>query len=168
MNKMIKCISLAFLTGILSGCCICSRSWKFDKEITGHVLPASGTYHYYTNGVYRAEMHEFVGYNRETGGYYTTNKLVMVQGEVYKYCSNSNGPWKDSELYPATRLTLNALSFMSYSSAASGDYMLGIVIIPCYPFILCELPVQFVLDTVLIPLDWWMAPTTPTGYKKVF
>lgn len=168
MKTFLKYFCAFALSVISVGCCICSRSWKFDKEITGHWLPASGTYHWYTNGVYRAEMHKFVCYDHETGVYYTTNKLVMVQGEVHKYCSNANGPWAGSEIYPATRFVLNALTFMSYSSAASGDYMLGTVILPTYPLWLIELPIQFVLDTVLIPLDLWMAPTTPEGYKKVF
>lgn len=160
MKTFLKYFCAVALSVISVGCCIGSRSWKFDKEITGYVLPASGTYHWYTNGLTKTET--------RWNSYYGSNVTYRTIDQVYKYCSNANGPWKDSEIYPATRQTLNALSFMSYSSPASGDYMLGIVILPCYPIVLIELPIQFVLDTVLIPLDLWMAPTTPEGYKKVF
>lgn len=160
MKKLLKWFLVIVLAVVSGGCCICCRSWKFDKEITGYVLPASGTYHYYTNGQMKASTY----YD------YTCHSNVthMVKDCKYKYCSNANGPWAGSEIYPATRFVLNALTFMSYSSAASGDYMLGIVILPTYPLWIVGLPIQFVLDTVLLPVDLLMAPTTPEGYEKVF
>lgn len=150
-------LALAIITG---GCCINCRSWKIDKEITGNVLPASGTYHYYTNGCKKAFMYR----DWQTG----EMKQGLTEDRIYKYCSNANGPWKGSEIYPATRYVLNGLSFFSYSSAASGDYMMGGFVLVTYPFWLVELPIQCVLDTVLLPWDLIAAPTTPEGYKKVF
>lgn len=154
--KYVKYAVSFVLLCVSAGCCIGSRSWKIDKEITGHVLPASGTYHCYTNG----EM--------KVCGHYQDGSPYMAPICKYKYCSNTTGPWAGSDIYPATRSVLNALSFMSYSSAASGDYMLNIVILPCYPVVLVELPIQIVLDTILLPWDIIAAPTTPEGYKKVF
>lgn len=154
--KTIKYISAIILSVVSIGCCIECRSWKIDKEITGHILPPSGTYHYYTNGEMRV------------CGRYKDGSPYMAPVCKYKHCSNANGPWAGSDIYPATRATLNALSGMSYSSPASGDYMMNIVILPCYPIVLCELPIQLVLDTVLLSWDLIAAPTTPEGYKKVF
>lgn len=144
---------------ILGGCCVLSRSWKIDQEITGNRLPAQSMYHCYTNGC----MKTFLYHDWQTGEL----REGLTEDIVYKYCSNSNGPWQDSEIYPATRYTLNALSFYSYSSAASGDYMLSGYVLIGYPVVLVELPIQVVLDTVLLPWDLIAAPTTPEGYKKI-
>jgi len=160
MKKILKILAITALVSLSGGCCICCRSWKIDKEITGHCLPASGTYHYYTNGLQKAYTYR----DYQTG----EMKEGLTTDCVYKYCSNANGPWAGSEIYPATRFVLNGLSLFSYSSAASGDYMMGGFVLVTYPFWLVELPVQFVLDTVLLPWDLIAAPTTPDGYKKVF
>lgn len=151
MRKLsfISCFVVLF-TALLfnNGCCIASRQICFDKEITGHVLPATGTYRCYTNGMVR------------TVGNYTYPK-----DPIYKYCSYNLGPWYGSDIYPATRMTLNALSGWTYSPACSGDYMNNIITLPLYPLVVCELPIQFVLDTVLIPFDLLNAPTVPEGYN---
>jgi len=160
MKKILKFLSVLFLIFVSGGCCISCRSWTIDKEITGNCLPASGTYHYYTNGLMKAYTYR----DWKTGEL----KEGLTKDCVYKYCSNANGPWKGSEIYPATRYVLNGLSFFSYSSAASGDYMLGGLVLLTYPIWLIELPVQFVLDTVLLPWDVIAAPTCPEGYKMVF
>lgn len=156
MKTLLKYLAITAMIAISAGCCINCRSWKIDKEITGHCLPASGTYHYYTNGQMRV------------CGKYANGNPVLTPVCKYKYCSNANGPWAGSEIYPATRFVLNGLSGFSYSSAASGDYMMCGVVLVTYPFWLVELPIQFVLDTVLLPWDLIAAPTTPEGYKKVF
>lgn len=160
MLKALQYIAIILLALVTAGCCINCRSWKIDKEITGRVLPASGTYHYYTNGLMKTETWY--------SSYYGSNVTHKVPDTKYKYCSNANGPWAGSEIYPATRFVLNGLSFMSYSSPASGDYMLNIVILPTYPIWLIELPIQFVLDTILLPWDLIAAPTVPEGYKLVY
>lgn len=137
-----------FAVGINCGCCICSRSLSFDSEVEGHVLPPTGFYRAYTNG------HVVVK------GIYSYPK-----DPIYKHCSYNLGPWKGSDFYPATRMTLNALAGWTYSPACSGDYMNNLITLPLYPLVVCELPIQFVLDTVLIPFDFLNAPTSPEGYN---
>ena len=141
--KILKFIAVFFLAAVTGSCCVGSR----NKVRETHVV-ASG-YHvtYYsdevvTNGIYK--------YNKSIA--YTTSYV--------------GGPWEGSFIYPATRQTLNALSLYSYSSAASGDYMLAFPTLCAYPIVLVELPLQFCLDTILIPDDLWNVPNPPEGYKR--
>lgn len=140
-----------------AGCCISSRSWRIDKEIPRYTPVGSGTYVTYAS----------IETKTETVKYYDgrTETREVPKDYILKYCNYHTGPWEGSDIYPATRLTLNALSGWSYSSPASGDYMLNIVTVPLYPLVLCNLPIQFVLDTVLLPWDLISAPTCPEGYK---
>lgn len=160
MKLVFKLFTGIIISAVSIGCCIGSRSWKVNKEIDGYILPCSGSYHYYTNGLTKTVQLK----HWKTGEIYTIQQTDCI----YKYCSNANGPFAGSDIYPATRSVLNALSFFSYSGAASGDYMLGVIVLPCYPIVLCELPIQIILDTVLLPYDLIAAPTTPKGYTKVF
>ena len=148
MKKMLKWLCATVLTVITVGCCIDSRRIAFDREPD---RLQSGYYHYYTNGL------------TEVVGFYS-----YPVKPIYKVCSYTGGPWRGSDIYPATRNVLNHASFMSYSSAASGDYMLNIINLPFYPVILIEIPIQFCLDTILIPWDLLNAPSTPEGYSKQF
>lgn len=136
----------AILAAVSAGCCIVAREWVDDKEI--HVIQ-SGYHHSYTNGMYHG-------------------KPPWVYADtICKKCSYTGGPWAGSDIYPATRLVLNHASLMSYSSAASGDYMANIFNIPFYPIVLCQIPVQLCLDTMLLPFDLWNRPTCPEGYRQV-
>lgn len=121
---------------LLSGCMISSRRIAGDTDEPQHLQ----TWYYatYTNDTER----------------------------IFRKCSYVGGPFKDSTIYPATRQTLNALSLYSYSSAASGDYMLILPTLICYPFVVCNLPIQFCLDTVLIPWDLYNVPEVPEGFER--
>lgn len=139
MLKRILCISLILMA---AGCCIECRNRVKETHVVGsgyHVTYCSDEI--VTNGIYK--------YKKSIS--YTTSYV--------------GGPWEGSFIYPATRQTLNALSLYSYSSAASGEYMLALPTLCVYPIILIELPIQFCLDTLLIPYDLWNVPDPPEGYK---
>lgn len=162
MKTFIKCIVAAIMATVACGCCISSRSWKIDKEITGYRLPASGMYATYVSD---EPVYVDVPTAVKDGDLsIAVLRKIKMNARVYKYCSYHNGPFAGSDIYPGTRMTLNALSGWSYSSAASGDYMMNVITIPLYPIVLCNLPVQFVLDTILLPYDLIAAPTCPDGY----
>lgn len=99
-----------------------------------------------------------------SSGYYAA--YTNGQETIYRKCSYVDGPFKNSTIYPATRVTLNMLSLYSYSSAASGDYMLIPTTLVFYPVVLVNLPIQFTLDTVLIPWDIYNVPKVPDGFKR--
>lgn len=145
MNKLIT--MLVLIVSVCSGCCISTRNICEKTQIL-----QTGYYECYTNGVYR----------QVTGLWGTSLK----QGTIYYKTSYVGGPYEGAHVYPATRHVLNMLSLYSYSSAASGDYMLIGPTLVIYPFVLCELPIQFVLDTILIPFDLYNTPNPPEGYKK--
>lgn len=145
--------AFALIAGMIAGCCIGSRNMV--KET--HVL-TSGYNVCYTNG--EKEVSAIWHYNDGTA------KTNYCNKSIYYTTSYVGGPWSGSFLYPATRQTLNALSLYSYSSAASGDYMLGLPTLCVYPIVLVELPIQFCLDTVLIPFDIINQPNPPDGYVR--
>lgn len=128
-----------------AGCCIESRRIAGTEDI--RVLQ-SGYYRVYTNGQQRV------------------NGSYRYPVAEYRTSSYVGGPYAYSRIYPATRNVLNHASFMSYSSAASGDYMLNIINLPCYPIILIQIPIQFCLDTILIPWDLYNTPKCPEGYQE--
>lgn len=128
-----------------AGCCIASRRIAGTEDI--RVLQ-TGYYRDYTNGQQRV------------------NGIYSYPVSQYRTSSYVGGPFAKSRIYPATRLVLNHASLMSYSSAASGDYMLNIINLPCYPFILIQIPIQFCLDTILIPWDLYNTPECPEGYQE--
>lgn len=138
MNKL---LSLVVLVVLASGCCIDCRS-KFEET---HIL-RSGNYVCYKPIV-------------------STNDAEHAYRD-YKYfnCSYRQGPWAGSAIYPGTRMVLNYASLFSYSSPASGDYMMGPVILMGYPIVLCSIPIQFCIDTVMLPWDIYNAPVAPEGY----
>ena len=140
---------LATLTAIctLSGCCYMSRN--LCKELPPGRGLTSDYYVTYTNGV------------TKTQGTYTYDVYPH-----YYVSSYVGGPYKGAILYPATRNVLNILSGWSYSSAASGNYMLNLITLPTYPIYIVELPIQTVLDTVLIPFDLINTPNPPEGYSR--
>ncbi len=45
--------------------------------------------------------------------------------------------------------------------------MLALPTLCVYPIVLIELPIQFCLDTLLIPYDMWNVPHPPDGYKQM-
>lgn len=145
--KILKYILSLSLIAITAGCCIGSRARVKETHVV-----ASG-YHvtYYSDEVVT---------NVTSYGTYKYNKSIAYT------TSYVGGPWEGSFIYPATRQTLNALSLYSYSSAASGDYMLALPTLCVYPIVLIELPIQFCLDTLLIPYDMWNVPHPPEGYKQ--
>lgn len=128
-----------------AGCCIESRRIAGTENV--RVLQ-SGYYRAYTNGQQRV----FGNYTYPVSQYRTSSYV--------------GGPYAHSRIYPATRLVLNHASLMSYSSAESGDYMVNIINIPCYPIILIQIPIQFCLDTILIPWDLYNTPKCPEGYQE--
>lgn len=153
MKRLLQFLVCTLFLAVTGGCCIGSRN--LVKET--HVL-TSGYNVCYTNG------EQTVSY---VSTYYDgTKKTNYTAKAIYYTTSYVGGPWQGSFLYPATRQTLNALSLYSYSSAASGDYMLGLPTLCIYPVVLIELPVQFVLDTVLIPYDLINQPHPPEGYVR--
>lgn len=158
MKFAMKIVAAFALACMAIGCCIESRSWKIDKEVPRGTPLRTGLYCSFTNGEMVATR-SWRSYDGKTGTYYSPKTID-------KFCCYANGPWANSDIYPATRHTLNALSGWSYSSAASGNYMLNIVTLPCYPLVLVNLPIQFVLDTVLMPYDLIAAPTAPEGYRR--
>lgn len=103
---------------------------------------------------------------RLQSGYYAVYTNTNDTERIFRKCSYSGGPFKDSTIYPATRRTLNVLSLYSYSSAASGAYMLIGPTLFVYPFVMCNLPIQFCLDTVLIPWDLYNVPEVPEGFER--
>lgn len=103
---------------------------------------------------------------RLQSGYYAVYTNTNGTERIFRKCSYVGGPFKDSTIYPATRRTLNVLSLYSYSSAASGAYMLIPPTLVFYPFIVCNLPIQFCLDTVLIPWDLYNVPEVPEGFER--
>lgn len=121
---------------LLSGCMISSRRIAGDNDEPQRLQ--SGYYAIYTNGDER----------------------------IFRKCSYVGGPFKDSTIYPATRNTLNVLSLYSYSSSASGAYMLIPPTLVVYPLVMCNLPIQFCLDTVLIPWDLYNVPEVPEGFER--
>ena len=146
MKRLLQLLPVALLLASMSGCCIMARRIADNEDV--HVLQ-SGYYHTYTNGTFHGEP------------------PWQYANSIHRACSYTGGPWAGSDIYPATRLVLNHASFMSYSSAASGDYMINIINLPCYPIILVEIPIQFCLDTVLLPFDLLNRPTTPEGWTKI-
>lgn len=146
MNKLMTILVL--IASMCGGCCIINRN------ICEETPPCiqSGFYECYTNGVYK-----------EVTGLWGTS---LKQGTIYYRTSYVGGPYEGSHIYPSTRHVLNMLSLYSYSSAASGAYMLIGPTLLIYPFVLCELPIQFTLDTILIPFDLYNSPNPPEGYKK--
>ena len=140
--KILKYVlSLSIIT-ITAGCCIECR----NRVKATHVVGSGYHVTYYSDEVV-------------TNGMYKYNKSIAYA------TSYVGGPWEGSFIYPATRQTLNALSLYSYSSAASGEYMLALPTLCVYPIVLIELPIQFCLDTLLIPYDLWNVPNPPEGYK---
>ena len=123
-----------------------SRQLSDNEDI--NVL-TTGFYHCYTNGKYRV-----------VGSY-------RYAESQYRRCSYTCGPWEGSDIYPATRYCLNILSGWSYSPAAAGHYMNNLITLPTYPIYIIELPIQFCLDTILLPFDIWNTPKVPEGYQKV-
>jgi uncharacterized protein YceK len=121
---------------LLSGCMISSRRIAGNNDEPQRLQ--SGYYAVYTNDTER----------------------------IFRKCSYTGGPFKDSTIYPATRRTLNVLSLYSYSSAASGAYMLIPPTLVFYPFVMCNLPIQFCLDTVLVPWDLYNVPEVPEGFER--
>ena len=105
-------------------------------------------------------------------GHYVCYKPIVNTNDAknayrdYRYfnCSYRQGPWAGSAIYPGTRMVLNMASFFSYSSAASGDYMMGPFVLAVYPIVLCGIPVQFCIDTLVLPYDIYNAPHPPEGY----
>jgi len=149
MKEFLKILFYSFtllMTVVTVGCCIDSRRLVDNKEI--NVL-TSGYYRVYTNGQVRA-------------GYIQGTSYPVCQ---YRKCSYTGGPFANSDIYPATRNVLNHASLMSYSSAASGAYMENLINLPCYPIILIQIPIQFCIDTVLIPWDLFNTPKVPEGYQ---
>lgn len=128
-----------------AGCCIESRRIAGTEDL--RVLQ-TGYYRAYTNGQYRV-----------SGSY----RYPIAQ---YRASSYVGGPYAHSRIYPATRKVLNHASFMSYSGPESGDYMINIINLPCYPIILIQIPIQFCLDTILIPWDLYNTPKCPEGYQE--
>lgn len=153
MKKFIFWSLTILMLLIGAGCCIDSRNMVV-KDV--HVL-TSGYYVCYTNGEMVASGHWI--YNDGTV------KTNFVNKSIYYKTSYVGGPWAGSFIYPATRNVLNHASFMSYSSAASGAYMENIINLPCYPIILLQIPIQFCLDTVLLPFDLINRPHPPEGYE---
>ena len=145
MNKLMTILLL--IVSVCCGCCIVNRNICEETQRL-----QTGYYECYTNGVYR-----------EVTGLWGTS---LKQGTIYYRTSYVGGPYEGAHIYPATRDVLNMLSLYSYSSAASGAYMLIGPTLVIYPFVLCELPIQFVLDTILIPFDLYNTPNPPEGYKK--
>lgn len=152
MKRILIIVAAVILSVVSGGCCICCRRWTDSGKET-NVL-TSGQYRAYTNG------------QMKVAGHYKDGSPYLVKDTIYKVCSNSNGPFRDSDVYPATRNTLNALSLYSYSRAEAGDYMMILPTLIIYPIVLCELPIQLVLDTVLLPWDAIVAPKAPEGYRK--
>ena len=135
MNKL---LSLVVLVAVASGCCIDCRS-KFEET---HIL--------------RSDNYVcFKPINAEPGNY---------NDYLYYNCNYRGGPWRGCSVYPGTRMVLNYASLFSYSSPASGDYMMGPVILMGYPIVLCSIPIQFCIDTVMLPWDIYNAPVAPEGY----
>lgn len=121
---------------LLSGCMISSRRIAGNNDEPQRLQ--SGYYAVYTNGTER----------------------------IFRKCSYTGGPFKDATIYPATRVTLNMLSLYSYSSAASGSYMLIGPTLTIYPLVMCNFAIQFCLDTVLIPWDLYNVPEVPKGFER--
>ena len=142
---MKKILASLLLFAMAAGCCIEARRIAGTEDL--HVLQSS-YYRTYTNGQQRVSN----GYSYPVAQYRTSSYV--------------GGPYAYSRIYPATRLVLNHASFMSYSSAASGDYMINIINLPCYPIILIQIPIQFCLDTILIPWDLYNTPKCPEGYQE--
>ena len=148
-SKMMRRFEL-YLTALVMtivgiGCCIDSRRIVDNQDL--HVLK-SGYYRCYTNGQTRVGS---LGYKYNVA--------------VFLKCSYTGGPWANSDIYPATRNVLNHASFMEYSSAASGAYMENMINLPFYPIIIIQIPIQFCLDTLLIPWDLYNVPKPPEGYQ---
>lgn len=141
MKKLL--VSLLLL--VSAGCCIESRRIAGTEDL--RVLQSS-YYRTYTNGQYRV------------------NGIYSYPDAQYRASSYVGGPYAHSRIYPATRKVLNHASFMSYSDPASGDYMINIINLPCYPIILIQIPIQFCLDTILIPWDLYNTPKCPEGYQE--
>ena len=149
MKKIFTCVFYVIIAVMMLaevGCCITSRRIVNNEDI--RVL-TSGYYRVYTNGQVRAGIIQGTTY-------------LEAQ---YRKCSYTGGPFANSDIYPATRNVLNHASLMSYSSAASGAYMENLINIPCYPIILIQIPIQFCIDTVLIPWDLFNTPKVPEGYQ---
>ena len=153
MKKYFLYFTLLLLAAISAGCCIMSRN-----IVTKTKVLKSDYYIGYTNGV----MHVFSYLIDENG-----NEIpyTYVPESIYYKTSYMGGPYRGSLIYPATRNVLNILSMWSYSSAAGGDYMNNIVTLPTYPLYIVELPIQLVLDTVLLPFDLLNQPRPPEGYQ---
>lgn len=152
MKTVLLVIAAVFLSVVSGGCCICCRRWSDSGKET--LILTTGQYRAYTNG------------QMKVAGHYKDGKPYLVEDTIYKICSNSNGPFRDSDVYPATRNTLNALSLYRYSGEADGDYMFVLPTLIIYPIVLVELPIQLVLDTVLLPWDLYVAPKAPEGYRR--
>ena len=133
-----KKVGLVMLACLMSGCCIESRR-VFERTRTVR----SGNYVCYRP--IKADPKDYSQYQ-------------------YFKCSYRQGPWKGSAIYPGTRMALNAASLYSYSSAASGDYMMGFPTLCVYPIVLCSIPINFCIDTLVLPWDIYNAPVAPEGY----
>ena len=150
MKSMKMWLIAVFLTIIGVGCCISSRNIVRETRTC-----VSGYYMCYTNGVVRP-----YAYNIDQNG--VTNYVWYTHESICYRTSYSGGPYPKSSIYPATRCVLNILSGWSYLPDA---YMCNLYTLPTYPIYLIELPIQLVLDTVLIPFDLLNTPNPPKGYE---
>lgn len=151
MKKFLIITLITLMSLAITGCMISSRTFGNRNSKDLYILPG-GRYHMYTN----------INYNASFPHNYQTNRYCMYLSSSY-----SRGPWEGSDIYPASRECLNALSLYSYSEAASGDYMLIGPTLLVYPFVLIDLPIQFVLDTILLPYDLYNIAIPPENYIKV-
>lgn len=155
-RKKMRWVSMFGILGLgallFSGCFIASRQLvvKNPRSV------ASDHYCVYTNGQLEARIDHYYNGRVETN---------YVNKTLYYSTSYVGGPYRGSFLYPGTRLDLNILSGWSYSSAASGNYMLNLFTIPTYPLYIVALPVEFVLDTLLIPFDLINQPHPSDDWK---
>lgn len=148
MMKALKTIIVVLVAIVVVGCCIDSR--RICRE-SGRTVQ-SDHYCVYTNDVLEAYTNVY-------------GKLSYRAQTKYYTVSYNGGPFRGSILYPGTREDLNILALWSYSSAASGNYMNNIITMPLYPLFIVALPIEFVIDTVLIPWDLYNSPQPTSEWK---